>query len=177
MTVPLVVAAPLTANTPEAPPLPTMLIAPVLLSPVAITVSPVPMPVLPMSNALPFVLLLVSTPPIVRLLPPPPPILGPSISTTALPVRLSPPVVPTDAPFCRSKTPAIVPRPLSALLVARVPASATRALGSSSASTPLIVVIWPLANSSSASFVRPTDPVSTPAVPNPAVPLVMSSVD
>jgi hypothetical protein len=88
---------------------------------------------------------------------------------------VSPPVVLTEAPPHSSNSPATVDRPVSALLLPSVPASATRAFAPFSDSTPSIVVIWPLANSSSAAFVRETDPVSTPSVPIPAAP-PMSSV-
>ena len=58
-----------------------------------------------------------------------------------------------------------------------MPASAIRELAPFRETTPSMVPIWPLANSSNASLVRVTDPVSTPTVPNPAAPVVISSVD
>ena len=64
---------------------------------------------------------------------------------------LSPPVVVTDAPAARRKSPETVLRPVSALLVVSLPASAITRVGAvQSQRTPSIVPIWPLANSSSA---------------------------
>ena len=148
-----------------------------LTSAVAVTVSPELMLLLPMESALLLVLLTVSVPPTARLLPPPLLLNGESIHTTPLPVSFRSPVVATVAPADSSKNPATVLSPVNALLVARVPASAIRALTPVSPTAPSIVPIWPLANSSNASFVRATVPVSTPGVPNPAAALVMSSVD
>ena len=113
-----------------------MLISPVLESPPApftVKVSADVMPVLPTSRPLLLVLLLVSDPPIVRLVPPPPKSkLGPSRITKALPVMLKAPVVVTVAPFCRKKFPATLVRPVSALLLVSLPASATNDFAPSS---------------------------------------------
>ena len=86
------------------------------------------------------------------------------------------PVVVTFAPFSRKKLPETLVRPVSALLLPVAPASATRAFAPLSYSSPLIVVIWPLLNSKSASFSRKTVPVSTPFVPNPAAALATFKV-
>ena len=91
-------------------------------------------------------------------------------------MTLTLPVGATVAPFSRKKSPETLVSPVSALLLPSVPASATREFAPSSHSSPLIVVIWPLLNSSSASFSRKTVPVSTPAVPNPAAALATFSV-
>ena len=103
--------------------------------------------------------------------------LGPSSSTVPLPVTLTLPVGLTVAPFSNQKFPATPVRPVSALLLVSLPASATNDFAPSSQSVPLTVAIWPLLNSRSASFSRKTVPVSTPAVPNPAAALATFRVD
>jgi len=87
------------------------------------------------------VLLLVSVPPTVRLVPPVPPTLSPSSSTVPVPVMLRFPVVLTVAPFASQKLPATLVSPVSALLVAVDPLSATRDPDPLSSSVPLTVVI------------------------------------
>ena len=137
--------------------LPSILISPVLESPpvpFTVSVSADVMPALPTEMPLPLVLLLVRFPPIVRLEPPPPPVLFPSSSIVPLPVMLTLPVGATAAPFCSQKFPATPVKPVSALLLPSVPASATRAFAPLSCSVPSIVVIWPLLNSRSASPCR-----------------------
>ena len=150
---------------------------PLLTSAAAVSVSPAPIKVLPMYSALLLVLLTVRVPPTARVLSPPPLANGKSSQITPLPLRARSPPVVTDAPADSTNEPSTVLRPTSALLVARVPASAILALMPVNPIPPSIVPIWPLANSSSALLVRATDPVTTPSVPNPAEPVVMSSVD
>ncbi len=143
----------------------------------AVATSALEMPVLPTLKLLPLVLVMFSPPPIDRLDPPKPPRSPPSRLILPMPLSLSPPLVLIEAPFCSNRSPVTLLSPVSALLVVRLPASATSAPLLTSCTVPAMVLICPLANSSRALPLRRTAPVSVLAVPKLAVPEVMSSVD
>ena len=147
--------------------------------PFTVSVSAEVMPVLPTSTPLPLVLLLVSVPPIVRLVPPPPKAkLGPSRLTMPLPVMLKAPVGRDRRAVLQKEIPGDAGQAgQRAVAAERAGVGDARIRAVEHQSSPLIVVIWPLLNSKSASFSRKTVPVSTPAVPNPAAALATFRVD
>jgi len=123
------------------------------------------------------VLVMFSPPPIDRLDPPKPPRSPPS--RLILPgAAVAEPAAGADrSAVLLEQIPVTLLSPVSALLVVRLPASATSAPLLTSCNEPEMVLICPLANSISALPLRVTVPVSVLAVPKLAVPEVMSSVD
>src|SRR5208282_6769833 len=126
-TVPVLVRPPAMFNPAcTAPFFPTRSIVPALLRLVAVTVLVAPRLTLPISKLAPA--LLVNVPPRVSELPPPPPVKDPSTLTRPVLVRPTPVVV-TDGPPSTRKVPALLERPVNALLVVGLLLSAMKAFG------------------------------------------------
>src|SRR5271166_2616503 len=142
LTEPVLVSAPAMVNAACAAPFfPTRLIVPALLRLVAVTVLVAPREKLPMSRVAPA--LLVNAPPRVSELLPPPPLKVPSTLTTPVLVRPTPTVV-TEDPLSTVKVPALLDRPVSALLVVGLLLSATRDCAPSSVKLVPEPIVWML---------------------------------